>query len=163
MEGRETELDKTIVEVTKDPLTHTVRNAVDHGVEKPEVTPRLLERVRGKILLRAYYQGGDVNIEVTDDGAGINVEKLRAKAVERGLIITEQCERMSDRDSVNLIFRPGRSTAEHISNVSGRGVGMDVIKTNIEKIGGTLDVSSVPGLGTTVRMKIPLTLAIIPR
>jgi len=119
--------------------------------------------VEGKILLRSNHQDGKVNIEITDDGAGINVEKLRANAVKRGPISTEQCERMSDRESANRLFHPGLSTAEHISNVSGRGVGMDVIKTNIEKIGGTVDVSSVPGLGTTVRIKIPLTLAIIPR
>jgi two-component system chemotaxis sensor kinase CheA len=119
--------------------------------------------VERKILLRAYHQGGKVNIEIIDDGAGINVEKLRADAVERGLISTEQGERMSDRESANLLFHPGLSTAEHICNVSGRGVGMEVVKTNIEKIGGTVDVSSVPGLGTTVRTKIPLTLAIIPR
>jgi two-component system chemotaxis sensor kinase CheA len=161
MEGRETELDKTIVEAIKDPLTHMVRNAVDHGVEKPEMRRAAGKPVEGRVLLRAYHEGGKVNIEIADDGAGLNFEKLRAKAVKRGLITQEQAERMSDREAVNLIFHPGLSTAEQISNVSGRGVGMDVVKTNIEKIGGTVDVSSVPGAGTTVRMKIPLTLAII--
>ena len=162
MEGRETELDKTIIEAIKDPLTHMVRNAVDHGVEKPEVRRAAGKPEEGRLLLRAYHEGGQVNIEINDDGAGIHCQKLRAKAIQRGLITAEQAERMSDRESMNLIFHPGLSTAEQISNVSGRGVGMDVVRTNIEKIGGTVDVSSAPGRGTTVRMKIPLTLAIIP-
>ena len=162
MEGRETELDKTIIEAIKDPLMHMVRNAVDHGVERPEARRTAGKPEEGRLLLRAYHEGGQVNIEISDDGAGIDCARLRAKAIKRGLITAEQAERMSDRESVNLIFHPGLSTAEQISNVSGRGVGMDVVRTNIEKIGGTVDVSSAPGLGTTVRMKIPLTLAIIP-
>jgi len=162
MEGRETELDKTIIEAIKDPLMHMVRNAVDHGVEKPEARRAAGKSVEGRLLLRAYHEGGQVNIEITDDGAGIDCARLRAKAAKRGLITAEQAERMSDRESVNLIFHPGLSTAEQVSNVSGRGVGMDVVRTNIEKIGGTVDVTSVRGSGTTVRMKIPLTLAIIP-
>jgi len=162
MEGRETELDKTIIEAIKDPLMHMVRNAVDHGVERPEARRAAGKAEEGRLLLRAYHEGGQVNIEISDDGAGIDCARLRAKAIKRGLITAEQAERMSDRESVNLIFHPGLSTAEQISNVSGRGVGMDVVRTNIEKIGGTVDVSSAPGLGTTVRMKIPLTLAIIP-
>ena len=162
MEGRETELDKTIIEAIKDPLMHMVRNAVDHGVEKPEARRDAGKPVEGRLLLRAYHEGGQVNIEISDDGAGIDCARLRAKAVKRDLITAEQAERMSDRESVNLIFHPGLSTAEQVSNVSGRGVGMDVVRTNIEKIGGTVDVASVRGSGTTVRMKIPLTLAIIP-
>ena len=162
MEGRETELDKTIIEAIKDPLMHMVRNAVDHGVEKPEARRAAGKPIEGRLLLRAYHEGGQVNIEISDDGAGIDCVKLRAKAVKRGLISAEQAERMGDRESLNLIFHPGLSTAEQISNVSGRGVGMDVVRTNIEKIGGTVDVSSTAGAGTTVRMKIPLTLVIIP-
>lgn len=162
MVGRETELDKTIIEAIKDPLTHMVRNAVDHGIERPEARRAAGKPEEGKILLRAYHEGGKVNIEISDDGVGLNFDKLRAKAIKRGLISAEQSERMSDREAVNLIFHPGLSTAEQVSNVSGRGVGMDVVKTNIEKIGGSVDVSSVAGAGTTVRMRIPLTLAIIP-
>ena len=162
MEGRETELDKTIIESIKDPLMHMVRNSVDHGVEKPEARRAAGKPEEGRLLLRAYHEGGQVNIEISDDGAGIDCGKLRAKAVKRGMITAEQSARMSERESLSLIFHPGLSTAEQISNVSGRGVGMDVVRTNIEKIGGTVDVSSVHGAGTTVRMKIPLTLAIIP-
>jgi len=162
MEGRETELDKTIIEAIKDPLMHMVRNAVDHGLEKPETRRAAGKPAEGRLLLRAYHESGQVNIEISDDGAGINCQRLRAKALKLGLITVEQAERMSDRESVNLIFHAGLSTAEQISNVSGRGVGMDVVQTNIEKIGGNVNLSTVPGVGTTVRMKIPLTLAIIP-
>lgn len=162
MEGKETELDKTIIEAIKDPLTHLVRNTVDHGIEKPEVRLQKGKPVEGCLTLRAYHEGGQVNIEICDDGNGLNVERIRAKAVERGLITAEQAARMQDRDVGNLIFLPGFSTAETVSNVSGRGVGMDVVKTNIEKIGGTVDLQSQQGYGTTIKIKIPLTLAIIP-
>ncbi len=162
MEGKETELDKTIIEAIKDPLTHLVRNTVDHGIEKPDVRIAKGKPVEGCLTLRAYHEGGQVNIEICDDGNGLNVERIRAKAVERGLITAEQAARMLDRDVGNLIFLPGFSTAETVSNVSGRGVGMDVVKTNIEKIGGTVDLQSQSGYGTTIKIKIPLTLAIIP-
>ena len=162
MEGKETELDKTIIEAIKDPLTHLVRNTVDHGIEKPEVRLQKGKPVEGCLTLRAYHEGGQVNIEICDDGNGLNVERIRAKAIERNLITAEQAARMPDRDVGNLIFLPGFSTAETVSNVSGRGVGMDVVKTNIEKIGGTVDLQSQPGYGTTIKIKIPLTLAIIP-
>lgn len=162
MEGKETELDKTIIEAIKDPLTHIVRNSADHGVEAPEVRVAAGKTAEGRLLLRAYHEGGQVNIEISDDGAGLNSEKIRKKAIDKGLISAEQAARMTERESVNLIFLPGLSTAEKVTNVSGRGVGMDVVKTNIEKIGGTVDVQSKAGVGTTVRMKIPLTLAIIP-
>ncbi|MGA2811960.1 MAG: chemotaxis protein CheA [Candidatus Acidiferrum sp.] len=162
MEGQETELDKTIIEAIKDPLTHLVRNSVDHGIETPEKRIAKGKASEGTLRLRAYHEGGQVNIEITDDGAGLDGERIRKKAVERGLISAEQSAQMSDREAVNLIFAPGFSTAEKVTNVSGRGVGMDVVKTNIERIGGTVDVQTKPGLGTTVRMKIPLTLAIIP-
>jgi two-component system chemotaxis sensor kinase CheA len=162
MEGKETELDKTIVEAIKDPLTHIVRNSVDHGIEKPEKRVAVGKPAEGRLLLRAYHEGGQVIIEISDDGGGLDAEKIRRKAVEKGLITPEQAARMGEREGVNLIFLPGFSTAEKVTNVSGRGVGMDVVKTNIEKIGGTVDVQSKAGTGTTVRMKIPLTLAIIP-
>ncbi len=162
MKGKETELDKTIIEAIKDPLTHVVRNSVDHGIETPEARIAKGKPAEGCLLLRAFHEGGQVNIEITDDGAGINVERVKKKAVERGLISFDQAERMSEREAVQLIFLPGFSTAEKITNVSGRGVGMDVVKTNIEKIGGTVDIQSQPGRGATLKIKIPLTLAIIP-
>ena len=162
MEGKETELDKTIIEAIKDPLMHIVRNSADHGIEAPDKRVAAGKSAEGRLLLRAYHEGGQVNIEISDDGAGLNAEKLRRKAVEKGLITSEQSARLSEREATNLIFLPGFSTAEKVTNVSGRGVGMDVVKTNIEKIGGTVDVYSKTGSGTTVKMKIPLTLAIIP-
>jgi two-component system, chemotaxis family, sensor kinase CheA len=162
MEGRETELDKTILEAVKDPLTHLVRNAVDHGIEPPERRLAAGKGEQGLLLLRAYHEGGQVNIEVQDDGAGMDPSLIGAKALERGLVSGEQLARMSDREITNLIFLPGFSTAAAVTNVSGRGVGMDVVKSNLEKIGGTIDVSSAPGAGTTFHVKIPLTLAIIP-
>lgn len=162
MEGKETELDKTIIEAIKDPLTHIVRNSVDHGMEMPEARVAAGKPAEGRLLLRAYHEGGQVNIEIIDDGAGIDTERVKRKAIERGLVTTEQATRMSDREVQGLIFLPGFSTAEKVTNVSGRGVGMDVVRTNIEKIGGSVDVSSVAGAGTTLRIKIPLTLAIIP-
>jgi two-component system chemotaxis sensor kinase CheA len=162
MEGKETELDKTIIEAIKDPLTHLVRNSVDHGIETPEVRRAAGKDPVGRLRLRAFHEGGQVNIEISDDGAGLDQERIRRKAVEKSLVSGEQAARFSDREIHNLIFLPGFSTAEQITNVSGRGVGMDVVKTNIEKIGGTVEVGSKAGGGTTVRMKIPLTLAIIP-
>src|SRR5580700_8121723 len=162
MEGKETELDKTIIEAIKDPLTHLVRNSVDHGIELPEARVKAGKDRAGRLTLRAFHEGGQVNIEISDDGGGLNVERIRKKAVERGSITAEQAARLPEREIFNLIFLPGFSTAEKITNVSGRGVGMDVVKTNVEKIGGTVDVQSTLGRGTTVRVKIPLTLAIIP-
>jgi two-component system chemotaxis sensor kinase CheA len=162
MEGKETELDKTIIEAIKDPLTHIVRNSVDHGIESPEKRVAAGKQAEGTLFLRAFHEGGQVNIEISDDGGGINAERVKAKALEKGLISREQAARLGEREMVNLVFLPGFSTAEKITNVSGRGVGMDVVKTNIEKIGGTVDIQSRPGLGTTLKIKIPLTLAIIP-
>ena len=162
MEGQDTELDRTIIEAIKDPLTHLVRNAIDHGVEAPEVRNQAGKPATGLLKLRSFHEGGQVNIEIADDGAGLNSERIRQKAAERGLVSAQQASRMSDREVFSLIFLPGFSTAEQVTNVSGRGVGMDVVKTNVEKIGGTVDVQSTPGQGTTVRIKIPLTLAIIP-
>jgi len=162
MEGKETELDKTLIEAIKDPLTHLVRNSVDHGIEMPEERIARGKPAEGTLLLRAFHEGGLVNIEIVDDGGGIDPEPLKNKAIERGMITAEQAAKMSDKEAWNLIFRAGLSTAKKVTKISGRGVGMDVVKTNIEKIGGVIDIQSKPGEGTTVRIKIPLTLAIIP-
>lgn len=162
MEGEDTELDKTILEAIKDPLTHIVRNSVDHGIETSEVRVRNGKSAEGTLWLRAYHEGGQVIIEIADDGGGINLDRVRQKAVEKGMVTEEQAAAMSDRESIQLILLPGFSTAPKVTNVSGRGVGMDVVKTNVEKIGGTLDIQSELGQGTTLRIKIPLTLAIIP-
>ena len=162
MIGKETELDRTIIEAIKDPLTHIIRNSVDHGIEAPAERLARGKRVEGTIRLRAFHEGGQINIEIADDGGGIAAEKVRARGLARRLITSEQSARLSDRDVIKLVFLPGFSTADKITNVSGRGVGMDVVKTNIENIGGTVDIQSVLGAGTTLRIKIPLTLAIIP-
>ena len=162
MEGQETELDKTIIEAIKDPLTHIVRNSVDHGIERPQARVEHGKPAEGCLKMRAYHEGGQVNIEITDDGGGIDYERVKQKALQRGVITAEQAGRMSDHETLHLIFLPGFSTAEKVTNVSGRGVGMDVVKTNIEKIGGTVDLQSQLGEGTTLKIKIPLTLAIIP-
>lgn len=161
-EGEDTELDRSLLEAIKDPLTHLIRNSVDHGIELPEVRKARGKAVKGRVLLRAYHEGGQVSIEITDDGGGIDVEKVKQRASERGMIDAEQAGTISDHDLVQMIFRPGFSTAEKVTDVSGRGVGMDVVKTNIERIGGTIILQNRPGLGTTVRITIPLTLAIIP-
>ncbi|MBS1816839.1 MAG: chemotaxis protein CheW [Acidobacteria bacterium] len=162
MEGRDTELDKTIIEAIKDPLTHIVRNSVDHGIEPPDERAAKGKPREGVLSLRAFHEGGQINIEIADDGAGIDPEKVKRKAVSRGIIASEQAARLGDHEATRLVFLPGFSTAEKISNISGRGVGMDVVKTNIEKIGGQVDIHSVVGSGTTLKIKIPLTLAIIP-
>jgi chemotaxis protein histidine kinase CheA len=162
MEGKETEIDKTIIEAIKDPLTHLVRNAVDHGIETPEKRRAEGKSPEGHLFLRAFHEGGQVNIEISDDGAGVNLERVKQRALEKGLIASDKAGRLSDRELLNLLFLPGFSTAQKVTNVSGRGVGMDVVKTNIEKIGGTVDIQNRIGQGTTVKIKIPLTLAIIP-
>jgi two-component system chemotaxis sensor kinase CheA len=162
MEGKETELDRTIIEAIKDPLTHLIRNAIDHGIETPAERRAAGKPEQGTLTLRAFHEGGQVNIEILDNGHGINIAKVKEKAVQRSLVTPEQAARMNDREVFNLIFLPGFSTADKVTNVSGRGVGMDVVKTNIEKIGGSVDVLSEAGQGTTLKIKIPLTLAIIP-
>ncbi len=162
MEGKDTELDKTLIEAIKDPLTHIVRNSVDHGIELPDERISKGKNPEGRLFLRAYHEGGQVNIEMIDDGGGIDPEKIKMKALNKNLISPQEANRMSDRELVNLIFNPGFSTAEKVSNISGRGVGMDVVKTNIEKIGGSVDIQSRVREGTTLKVKIPLTLAIIP-
>jgi two-component system chemotaxis sensor kinase CheA len=162
MEGRETELDKTLLEAVKDPLTHLVRNSVDHGIEEPTARKAAGKAPEGVLTLRARHESGQVVVEVADDGAGIDPLKLGAKAVQRGLVTPDALARMSPADILQLIFLPGFSTAAAVTNVSGRGVGMDVVKTNIESIGGTIEVESDPGVGTVCRLRIPLTLAIVP-
>jgi two-component system chemotaxis sensor kinase CheA len=162
LDGRETELDKTIIEAIRDPLTHLVRNAVDHGIEPPAGRIARGKPAEGRLHLHASHEGGKVIIQITDDGGGIDPARVRDKAVAARLVSPEQAARMSERELVNLIFLPGFSTADRVTHFSGRGVGMDVVRTNVEKIGGTVDVESQLGRGTTVKMKIPLTLAIIP-
>jgi two-component system chemotaxis sensor kinase CheA len=156
MEGKEIELDKTIIEAIKDPLTHLVRNAIDHGIETPQARQAAGKPPEGLLRLRAFYEDGKVNIEISDDGAGLDHDKIRSKAVQKGLVNADQAARMTDREVTNLIFMPGFSTAAKVTNVSGRGVGLDVVKTNIEKIGGTVEVQSKAGVGSTVQMRIPL-------
>ncbi|MGH9401668.1 MAG: chemotaxis protein CheA, partial [Terriglobia bacterium] len=162
MEGKETELDKTVIEAIKDPLTHAVRNSIDHGIETPESRVAAGKSAEGCLSLRAFHEGGQVIIQISDDGAGINLDRVKQKAIECGLVTPEQAASMKEQEALNLIFLPGFSTALKVTNVSGRGVGMDVVRTNIEKIGGTVDVQSRAGQGATLKIKIPLTLAIIP-
>jgi two-component system chemotaxis sensor kinase CheA len=162
IDGADTELDRSLIESIRDPLTHLVRNAVDHGIESPADRQAKGKPRAGRLLLRAFHESGQVTIEVQDDGAGIPVEAVRAKAVARGLIDADTAALLPDDRVLQFIFEPGFSTAAQVTSVSGRGVGMDVVKTNIEAIGGTVDIASRPGLGTTVRVRVPLTLAIIP-
>jgi two-component system chemotaxis sensor kinase CheA len=162
VEGQDTELDKSLLEAIKDPLTHAVRNSLDHGIEAPEVRVAAGKDPEGTLKLRAAQEGSHVIIEVSDDGAGIAVEKVRQKAIERGLITPERAAHLAERELLQLIFLPGFSTAAAVTNVSGRGVGMDVVRTNVEKIGGKVEIDSRAGKGTTLRLRIPLTLAIIP-
>jgi two-component system chemotaxis sensor kinase CheA len=160
--GQDTELDKSLLEAIKDPLTHAVRNSLDHGIEPPEVREAAGKDPEGTLQLRASHEGSHVVIEVSDDGAGIAVEKVRQKAIERGVITPERAAHLAERELLQLIFLPGFSTAAAVTNVSGRGVGMDVVRTNVERIGGKVEIDSRPGKGTTLRLRIPLTLAIIP-
>ncbi len=162
MVGKETELDRTIIEAIKDPLTHIVRNTVDHGIEMPDDRVAAGKDPEGVLMLRASHEGGQVNIEITDDGKGIPAGPILAKAVDKGFLDADAASRLTEKEAVQLIFKPGFSTAAKVSNVSGRGVGMDVVKTSIERIGGTVDLQTEQGKGTTLNIKIPLTLAIIP-
>ncbi|MEG9436161.1 chemotaxis protein CheA [Edaphobacter sp. HDX4] len=160
--GQETGLDKSLLEAIKDPLTHAVRNAVDHGIEPPADRVLAGKSAEGCLRLKAFHQSGSVVIEVADDGAGIAIERVLAKAVERGLVTPEQAEEMSEREALQLIFLPGFSTAAAVTTVSGRGVGMDVVRANVEKVGGSVELESKVGVGTTLRLRVPLTLAIVP-
>lgn len=162
LEGGEVELDKTILEGLSDPLTHMVRNSVDHGIEPPDVRLAAGKSASGTVTLRASHQAGQVVIEIRDDGKGLRADKIAASSVAKGLISQAQVDAMSDREKILLIFLPGMSTAETVSDVSGRGVGMDVVRTNLDKLGGKVEIDSTPGHGATFRIKLPLTLAIIP-
>lgn len=161
IEGEETELDKSIVEEIGDPLIHIIRNSCDHGIEPLEERKRLNKPETGKVQLSAYNEGNHIVIKISDDGKGLDPVMLKEKAIEKGVISERDAESMSDREAFNLIFKPGFSTAKVVSNVSGRGVGMDVVKTNIEKLNGIIEIDSKVGVGTTQKLKIPLTLAII--
>ncbi len=162
IEGAEVELDKSIIEALADPLTHLVRNAADHGLEAPAARERLGKAKTGSITLKAYHEGGYVNIDVVDDGAGIDSEIIKKKALEKELITKADAAAMGEQEALLLLFKPGFSTAEKITDVSGRGVGMDVVRTNIEKLGGSIEIFTKVGQGTTFRLLLPLTLAIIP-
>ncbi len=160
-EGEQTELDRQVLEYIKDPLTHMVRNSCDHGIERPADRAAKGKPEQGVLRLSAHHEGGHIIIEIADDGAGLNTARIRRKAVEKGLISEAEAAAMSDAQVQRLIFAPGFSTAETVTNLSGRGVGMDVVRTNIEAIGGSIELSSAEGVGTTFRIKIPLTLAIV--
>lgn len=162
MEGKSTELDKSLIEAMKDPITHLVRNSVDHGIESPEQRLAAGKPAEGTLLLRAFHEGGQVHIEISDDGGGIHPERIKQKAIENGVVTVEQASRMSDQEICKMIFLPGLSTAEAVTNISGRGVGMDVVKTNIEKISGAIDLDTEVGRGTVFKIRVPLTLAIVP-
>ena len=161
MEGAETELDRQVLELIKDPLTHMVRNSADHGLEMPAERLELGKPEKGKIILKAFHEGGHIIIEISDDGKGLNMERIREKCIENGLVTDAELEDMSDQQIQQFIFNAGFSTAEKVTSISGRGVGMDVVRTNIEKIGGTIELKSVTGKGSTFTIKIPLTLAIV--
>jgi len=160
--GKNVELDKTIVEGLNDPLTHLIRNSADHGIEHPDARVAKDKPRAGRIDLKAYHEAGQVNIEITDDGGGLDAEKIADKALEKGMISPEQHAAMSRKEKMALILLPSLSTAEKVTDVSGRGVGMDVVKSNIDQLGGQIEIDSKPGQGTTIRIKLPLTLAIIP-
>jgi len=162
IDGADTELDRSLVETIRDPLTHLLRNAVDHGIETPAARLAKGKPAAGRLQLRAFHESGQVTVEIQDDGVGIPVEAVRRKAVARGLVTAEEAAELPNDRVLQFIFEPGFSTAAQVTDVSGRGVGMDVVKTNIESIGGTVDIASQPDIGTTVRVRIPLTLAIIP-
>ena len=162
MHGSDTELDRQILDIIKDPLTHMVRNSADHGLESPEQRRAAGKPEKGTIRLSAYHEGGHIIIQIADDGRGLNLDRIRRKVVETGLATEAELERMSESQVQKFIFHPGLSTAQEVTSVSGRGVGMDVVKTNIDLIGGTIDLKSVVGEGTTFTIKIPLTLAIVP-
>ncbi len=162
MKGSEIELDRTILEAIKDPLTHVLRNAIDHGIERPDDRVGAGKSGTGHISLSAFHEGGRVYVEIRDDGAGIDVSRVLRRALEIGLITAEQSSRMSEREIAHLVFTPGLSTAENVTRISGRGVGLDVVRTNIEKVGGVVDLDSVAGQGITLKINLPLTLAILP-
>ena len=159
--GEETELDKSIVEEIGDPLVHIIRNSCDHGIEDPETRKAMGKPEKGLVQLKAYNEGNHIVVEIVDDGKGLDADMLKSKSIEKGIITEREADAMSEKEAFGLIFRPGFSTAAKVTNVSGRGVGMDVVKTNIEKLNGIIDIESEVGKGTVMKLKIPLTLAII--
>jgi len=161
MAGANTELDRQVLELIKDPLVHMVRNAADHGLETPKERLAAGKPEKGRINLRAYHEGGQILVEIADDGRGLDVDKIKSKAIERGLVSAEDAERLTNEQIFSYIFEPGFSTAQKVTKVSGRGVGMDVVQSNVVKIGGSIDVRSAPGAGSVFTLKIPLTLAIL--
>lgn len=161
-EGGDTELDRSLLQAIKDPLTHLLRNAVDHGLESPEQRQRAGKAEAGLLRLRAFHESGYVIVEISDDGDGVDLDAVLDKAITRGLIRQEQAAVMSEREILDLIFLPGFSTAAHVTSISGRGVGLDVVRNNVERVGGTVDIQTRRGQGTSFKVKIPLTLAIIP-
>ncbi len=160
LEGEDTELDKTLIETISDPLTHLIRNCIDHGIETPDLRQAIGKPPEGKLFLRAFHESGYVKIQVADDGAGIDLAALKARAIELNLIAADRAAALSEQETLNLIFHPGLSTAKQVTNLSGRGVGMDVVKTNINKIEGNINISSQPNKGTVFTIEIPLSLAI---
>ena len=162
IEGAGVELDKSIVEMLVDPLTHIIRNCADHAIEGPEERRKIRKNPTGIIHLHAFHEGGQINIAIHDDGRGIDAKKVLAKALAKGLVSKTQAAEMTEREIVHLVFAPGFSTADQVSEISGRGVGMDVVRTNVEKLGGHVEGETEVGMGTTVRLRLPLTLAIIP-
>jgi two-component system chemotaxis sensor kinase CheA len=161
VEGRDTELDRSVIEEISDPLLHLIRNAVDHGIETPEARVAVGKPAVGRLRLEARHADSFIVISLEDDGNGINVEAVKRKAVEKGVVTAEHAERMSDHEAVQLIFSPGLSTAQELSDVSGRGVGLDVVRANVERINGSVEVVTHRGLGTTFTIRLPLTLAIV--
>ena len=159
MRGEDTELDKSVIEQISDPLTHLIRNAVDHGIEAPEARRQAGKPAAGRVALRAWQQGGNIYLEVTDDGQGLDRQRIQTKAVALGLLAAD--ETVDDETLLRYIFRPGFSTTEKVTEVSGRGVGMDVVARNVEALGGSITLQSERGRGTTFRVKLPLTLAIL--
>ncbi len=162
IEGRDTELDRTILAGLKDPLMHLARNALDHGIELPELRRQQGKPATGKLTINAYHEGGQVHLDISDDGAGIDLDRIKTKAIRKGLMTSQQAEEASERQLLNLIFRHGFSTAQTVTNISGRGVGMEVVKRNLDKIGGVIDIETEHHHGTTFKIRIPITLAIIP-
>ncbi|MBE9205340.1 chemotaxis protein CheA [Nostoc sp. LEGE 06077] len=162
IQGADTEVDKSIIEAIKDPLTHLVRNCIDHGIESPTERTTVGKPITGKLFLKAFYENSKVNIEIGDDGRGLSITQLKRRAQQLSFVSSAQAEIMNDADAINLIFLPGFSTSEQVTNLSGRGVGMDIVKSNIDKINGSIEIDSQPGKGTRFKLKIPLTLTIIP-
>jgi two-component system chemotaxis sensor kinase CheA len=161
MNGQDTALDKSLLDAIAEPLTHLVRNAIGHGIESAEERSRLQKPVHGTIRLQAYHQGNQVIVEISDDGRGIDTQKVKNRAIERGLLKREEAGRLGEADILDLIFRPGFSTADEITEISGRGVGLDIVQSVLHRLKGTVHVVSRPGQGSTFRMQLPLTLAII--